>query len=197
MNCTLIKNRHLADEVVSLPQPVEIAQGVERQKTIGRIFGNDHDCTPITLESPACGLSTGGQERGYLRLSQIDDCAYCLDMHTRDLLRKGQNIEKIALVQARAEVVNLFDAREHAVLAWAETVTLVAETSVPDEAYAAAHIAFEEREVLDLTIAIGVMNIYCRMAISFQNTPQAALSASSIERDKSPATGDRFRYGRK
>jgi AhpD family alkylhydroperoxidase len=85
-----------------------------------------------------------------LRVSQIDDCAYCLDMHTRDLLRKGQNIEKIALVQARAE----------AVLAWTETVTLVAETSMPDEAYAAAHIVFEEREVLDLTIAIGVMNTY-------------------------------------
>jgi alkylhydroperoxidase family enzyme len=78
-------------------------------------------------------------------------------------------------------------------LAWTETVTLVAETSVPDEAYAPAHIVFEERELLDLTIAIGVMNTYYRMAIIFQNTPQAALSASSIERDESPATGDLFR----
>jgi alkylhydroperoxidase family enzyme len=60
-------------------------------------------------------------------------------------------------------------------------VTRVAETSVPDEAYAATRAVFKERELVDLTIAIGVMNTYNRMAISFPNTPQAALSASSIE----------------
>ena len=69
----------------------------------------------------------------YLRVSQINNCAYCLDMHTRDLLKKGVKIEKLALVQAWAEAGNLFDARERAALAWAETVTRVAETGVPDE----------------------------------------------------------------
>ena len=68
----------------------------------------------------------------YLRVSQINNCAYCLDMHTRDLLKKGQKIEKLALVQAWAEAGNLFDERERAALAWAETVTRVAETGVPD-----------------------------------------------------------------
>jgi len=111
----------------------------------------------------------------YLRISQINNCAYCLDMHTRDLLKKGQPIEKIALVQAWREAGNLFDARERAALAWAETVTRVAETGVPDEAYEAAHAEFNERELTDLTIAIGLMNAYNRMAISFRNTPQAAL----------------------
>lgn len=111
----------------------------------------------------------------YLRISQINNCAYCLDMHTRDLLKKGQPIEKIALVQAWREAGNLFDARERAALAWAETVTRVAETGVPDEAYAAARAEFDERELTDLTIAIGLMNAYNRMAISFRNTPQAAL----------------------
>ncbi|MFQ6240303.1 carboxymuconolactone decarboxylase family protein [Sinorhizobium meliloti] len=111
----------------------------------------------------------------YLRISQINNCAYCLDMHTRDLLKKGQKIEKIALVQAWAEAGNLFDARERAALAWAETVTRVAETNVPDEAYEAAHAVFEERELVDLTIAIGLMNTYNRLAISFRKTPQAAL----------------------
>jgi AhpD family alkylhydroperoxidase len=110
----------------------------------------------------------------YLRISQINNCAYCLDMHTRDLLKKGQKIEKLALVQAWAEAGNLFDERERAALAWAETVTRVAETGVPDEAYQAARAVFEERELVDLTIAIGLMNIYNRMAISFRNTPQAA-----------------------
>ena len=58
--------------------------------------------------------------------------------------------------------------------AWAETVTQAAETNAPDEAYAAARSVFDERELVDLTIAISLMNAYNRMAISFRNTPQAA-----------------------
>lgn len=111
----------------------------------------------------------------YLRISQINNCAYCLDSHTRDLLKKGVRVEKLTLVQAWREAGNLFDARERAALAWAETVTRIAETNVPDEAYQAARAAFDERELVDLTIAIGLMNAYNRMAISFRNTPQAAL----------------------
>jgi len=111
----------------------------------------------------------------YLRVSQINNCAYCLDMHTRDLLKKGVKIEKLALLQAWAEAGDLFDARERAALAWAETVTLIAETNVPDAAYQAARTVFEERELVDLTIAIGLMNTYNRLAISFRNTPQAVL----------------------
>lgn len=110
----------------------------------------------------------------YLRISQINNCAYCLDMHTRDLLKKGEKVEKIALLQAWREAGNLFDERERAALAWAETVTRVAETGVPDEAYQAARAAFEERELVDLTIAISLMNAYNRMAISFRATPAAA-----------------------
>ena len=111
----------------------------------------------------------------YLRVSQINNCAFCLDMHTRDLLKKGEKIEKIALVQAWAEAGNLFDKRERAALAWAETVTRVADTGVPDQAYEAARAVFDERELVDLTIAISLMNTYNRMAVSFRNTPQAVL----------------------
>ena len=111
----------------------------------------------------------------YLRVSQINNCAYCLDLHTRDMMKKGQKIEKLALVQAWAEAGNLFDERERAALAWAETVTRVAETGVPDEAYQAARAVFDERELVDLTIAIGLMNAYNRVAISFRKTPQAVL----------------------
>jgi AhpD family alkylhydroperoxidase len=115
----------------------------------------------------------------YLRISQINNCAYCLDMHTRDLLKSGQKIEKLALLQAWAEAGNLFDARERAALAWAETVTRVADTGVPDEAYEAARAIFEEREVVDLTIAVGLMNVYNRLAIGFRNTPQAAMEKAA------------------
>ena len=115
----------------------------------------------------------------YLRVSQINNCAYCLDMHTRDLLKKGQKIEKLALVQAWAEAGNLFDERERAALAWAETVTRVAETGIPDQAYQAARAVFEERELVDLTIAIGLMNVYNRLAIGFRNTPQAVIEKAA------------------
>lgn len=111
----------------------------------------------------------------YLRVSQINNCAYCLDMHTRDLLKKGQQIEKLALLQAWREAGYLFDERERAALAWAETVTRVAETGVPDNAYEAASAVFSERELVDLTIAISLMNSYNRMAISFRNVPHAAI----------------------
>ena len=112
----------------------------------------------------------------YLRVSQINNCAYCLDMHTRDLLKKGLKSEKLALLQAWPEAGDLFSERERAALAWAETVTRVSDTGIPDEAYKAARAVFEERELVDLTIAISLMNAYNRLAISFRNTPQAALS---------------------
>ncbi|MCC8981343.1 carboxymuconolactone decarboxylase family protein [Bradyrhizobium acaciae] len=115
----------------------------------------------------------------YLRISQINNCAYCLDMHTRDLLKGGVSVEKLALLQAWAEAGDLFDERERAALAWAETVTRVADTGVPDQAYEAARAVFDERELVDLTIAIGLMNAYNRMAISFRNTPQAAIEMAA------------------
>ena len=121
------------------------------------------------------GLSPILVDLVYLRVSQINNCAYCLDMHTRDLLKRGQKVEKLALVQAWAEAGMLFDERERAALAWAETVTRVADTGVPDDAYQAARKVFDEREIVDLTIAIGLMNAYNRMAVSFRNPPQAAL----------------------
>jgi AhpD family alkylhydroperoxidase len=109
----------------------------------------------------------------YLRVSQINNCAYCLDMHTRDLLKKGVPVEKLTMLQAWREAGDLFDVREQAALAWAESVTRVADTAVPDADFEAARDVFEERELVDLTLAIGLMNSYNRMAISFRSTPEA------------------------
>jgi len=125
------------------------------------------------------GLSAELVELVYLRISQINNCAYCLDMHTRNLIKKGVKIEKLALLQAWAEAGHLFSERERAALAWAETVTRVSETGVPDEAFEAARAVFQEKELVDLTIAIGLMNAYNRMAISFRSTPQAALASEA------------------
>ncbi|VIO72111.1 carboxymuconolactone decarboxylase family protein [Bradyrhizobium ivorense] len=121
------------------------------------------------------GLSAKLIELVYLRISQINGCAYCLDMHTRDLLKKGVKVEKLAVLQVWREAEVLFDAEERAALAWAETVTRVAETAIPDEEYAAARKVFSEKQLVDLTIAIGLMNTYNRIAIGFRNPPQAVL----------------------
>lgn len=123
-----------------------------------------------------CGLAPALTDLVYLRVSQINNCAFCLDMHTRDFLKRGQKVEKLALVQAWREAGHLFDERERAALAWAETVTLVAESGIPDEAYQAARAVFDEREIVDLTIAIGLINTYNRISIGFRSMPQAALA---------------------
>jgi AhpD family alkylhydroperoxidase len=113
----------------------------------------------------------------YLRVSQINGCAYCLDMHTRDLVKKGVTIDKLALVQAWREAGAVFTDRERAALGWAETVTRVENTGVPDADYQEARTVFAEKELVDLTFAIGLMNTYNRLAISFRNQPEASRRA--------------------
>lgn len=121
-----------------------------------------------------CGLENTLVELVNLRVSQINGCAYCLDMHTRDLLKKGLSPVKLALVQVWDEAGDVFSEREKAALSWAETVTRVSETHVPDEAFEAASAVFEDKELADLTMAIGLINAYNRLAISFRNVPQEA-----------------------
>jgi AhpD family alkylhydroperoxidase len=112
----------------------------------------------------------------HLRVSQINGCAFCIDMHSRDLLKEGMTVEKLVLVPAWREGGKLFDDTERAALAWAETVTRVSETGVPDADYEAAAAVFDRKQLADLTIAIGLMNAYNRMAISFRSPPAAAKS---------------------
>jgi AhpD family alkylhydroperoxidase len=110
----------------------------------------------------------------FLRVSHINGCAYCIDMHSRELLQEGVAVEKLVLVPVWREGGARFNDTERAALAWAETVTRVAETGVPDADYEAAAAAFDEKTLADLTIAIGLINAYNRMAISFRVTPVAA-----------------------
>ncbi len=112
----------------------------------------------------------------YLRVSLINGCAYCIDMHSRELRESGVSNEKIALVPVWEEAGELFDSRERAALAWAETVTLISATGAPDSAYTAVSEHFDEKELVDLTIAIGLMNAYNRLAISFRNPPAAVIA---------------------
>jgi AhpD family alkylhydroperoxidase len=120
------------------------------------------------------GLPSTLVELVYLRVSLINGCAYCIDMHSRSLREAGVPVEKLTLTPVWREAGALFDPRERAALAWAETVTRVSETQVPDADYHAAIAVFNARELADLTIAIGLMNAYNRIAISFRAPPAAA-----------------------
>lgn len=103
----------------------------------------------------------------FLRVSQINGCAHCIDLHARDL-RKTMSVEKITLIPLWDEVPHLFSDMERAALAWAEEVTRVSETHASDEAYAAASAAFEPKDLVDLTIAIAAMNAFNRLGAPFR-----------------------------
>lgn len=109
----------------------------------------------------------------FLRVSQINGCAYCIDTHSRDLLKAGLPVEHLVLVAAWPEAGSIFDEQEKAALAWAEVVTRLGDRGVPDDAYEAAVADFGDKQLVDLTIAVGLMNAYNRVAISFRATPMA------------------------
>ena len=118
-----------------------------------------------------CGLSNELINLVYLRVSQINGCAYCIDMHSRDLLKLGVAVDKLVLVPVWHDAGEVFSARERVALAWAETVTRVAETGVPDADYEAAAAEFSDKELADLTYAIGLMNAFNRLGITFRSHP--------------------------
>ena len=107
----------------------------------------------------------------YLRVSQINGCAYCVNMHARDLREAGISAETLALVPVWREAEGFFSEEQRAALGWAETVTRVADTGVPEPDFLAARSVMGERQLADLTIAIGLINAYNRMAISFRKAP--------------------------
>jgi AhpD family alkylhydroperoxidase len=110
----------------------------------------------------------------FLRVSQINGCAFCIDMHSQDMHKHGVPFEKLILTGAWRESGDVFSKREQAALAWAESVALVAETGVPDADYDAAVAEFSDKELVELSAAIALMSAFNRMGVAFRNTPVAA-----------------------
>lgn len=125
-----------------------------------------------------CSLSRELVDLVYLRVSLINGCAYCIDSHSRDLLKRGMSTDKLALVPVWHEAGNLFSDTERAALSWAERLTNIAQAGVPDADYDAAKAHFNEKELADLTYAICLMNGLNRLAISFRKTPGAVANHS-------------------
>ncbi|QJU56895.1 carboxymuconolactone decarboxylase family protein [Sphingomonas sp. AP4-R1] len=102
-----------------------------------------------------------------LRVSQINGCAFCLHMHSSDLRKMGVDDMKLHVLAAWRES-GYYSARERAAFGWAEAVTLVSQTGVPDADYEALKAEFNEEEQVRLTFAIGAINAWNRLAISFR-----------------------------
>jgi AhpD family alkylhydroperoxidase len=117
-----------------------------------------------------CGLEPRLIALVKVRASQINGCAFCIDMHTRDARAQGETEERLYLLDAWHEAP-LYSDRERAALAWTEAVTLVAQTHVPDSVYEEARRKFDEAELVKLTVLIGAINAWNRLAISFRAVP--------------------------
>jgi AhpD family alkylhydroperoxidase len=114
-----------------------------------------------------CGLEEKLLHLVYLRASQLNGCAFCTDMHWKDARAAGYPEQTLSLVTAWREAP-FFDERERAALEWTEAVTFVAQGHVPDEVYRIAREQFGEAELVNLTLAVGAINSWNRLAIAFR-----------------------------
>ena len=116
------------------------------------------------------GLESSLLELVKTRTSQMNSCAFCLDMHTKDARAHGETEQRLFTLSAWRETP-FFSERERAALAWTETITNVSETHVPDDVYEVASKHFTEKELADLTLAIVAINGWNRLSIAFRKVP--------------------------
>ena len=116
------------------------------------------------------GLEPSLLELVRTRASQINGCAYCVDMHTKDARARGETEQRLYGLSVWRETPYYTD-RERAALAWTEAVTLVHDGHVPDEVYAEARSQFSEQELIALTVAVIAINAWNRLAIAVRTVP--------------------------
>jgi AhpD family alkylhydroperoxidase len=117
-----------------------------------------------------CGLDHTLLELVKLRASQINGCAWCMDMHTKELRASGESEQRLYLLSAWRECP-FYSERERAALAWSEALTLLATSSVPDDVFALARAQFSEEELVKLTLAIVAINGANRINVAFRTVP--------------------------
>lgn len=115
------------------------------------------------------GLEPVLQDLVKLRASQINGCAFCIDLHASDLRKKGESERRVHTVSVWRETP-FFTPRERAALAWTEAITHIAASHAPDEDYQALRAQFSESESVNLTLAIGLINSWNRLSIAFRKT---------------------------
>lgn len=116
------------------------------------------------------GLERSLYELVKTRASQINGCAYCIDMHTKDARKAGETEQRLYALNAWRETP-FYSKRERAALEWTEALTLISENDVPESLYKATREYFNEAEIVALTMAIIAINGWNRLAISFRTVP--------------------------
>jgi AhpD family alkylhydroperoxidase len=124
------------------------------------------------------GLEQSLMELVKTRASQINGCAFCIDMHTKDARKRGETEQRLYLLNAWREAP-CYTNRERAALAWTEAVTLISQTHAPDDVYNEVRAHFSEAETVNLTMLIGAINTWNRLSISFRAIPPVKVSASA------------------
>ena len=102
------------------------------------------------------------------RVSQLNSCAFCLDMHSKDLRARGETEQRLYMISAWREAPHLYSDRERAALAWAEAMTRLEDGQVPDEVYETAREQFSQAELVQLTLAIVTINGWNRFNVAFR-----------------------------
>lgn len=133
-----------------------------------------------------CGLEHSLLHLMKMRASQINGCAYCIDMHSKDARALGETEQRLYELDAWRETPFYSD-RERAALAWTEALTLVSETHVPDSVYEEVRKQFSEKEIVDLTLAVAAINSWNRLAIALRSvaghyqpaTPKTAAASAT------------------
>lgn len=123
------------------------------------------------------GLPARLMELVKVRASQMNGCAFCLDMHIKAARRNGEAEQRLYLLDAWREA-DLYTPAERAALAWTEALTRVAETHAPDADYEALRAHFSDKEIVDLTIAIGMINLWNRVAVGMRAIPETERAAA-------------------
>ncbi len=132
---------------------------IQQQQGLSALYGFGKHLSKCGIEKPLLHLI-------YYRVSQINGCAFCLDMHSKDLLTVGESIQRLLVLDAWREAP-FYTERERAALAYAEALTVIKSSLVPDEIYEQAAAQFSETELMDLTIAVIAINSYNRINIAF------------------------------
>jgi AhpD family alkylhydroperoxidase len=134
--------------------------------------------TAVETQIQSSGLEQSLIELVRTRASQINGCAFCISMHTQDARKHGETEQRLYLLNAWREAP-LYTDRERAALAWTEAVTLISETHAPDDAYEELRKHFSEAEAVNLSILIGTINAWNRLAIAFRAVPPVKAKATT------------------
>jgi AhpD family alkylhydroperoxidase len=131
----------------------------------------------LEAQVQASGLEQSLMELVKTRASQINGCAFCINMHTEDARKRGETEQRLYQLNAWRESP-LYSARERAALAWTEAVTLISETHAPDDVYEAVRAQFSEAETVNLTMQIATINAWNQLCISFRAIPPVKAAAA-------------------